>query len=80
MSSIPPILIWVVLGFLAYCLATSVAAVLAARAHFETARHDLIVESKKLRLEYLSTIDEKMAGVEDDSVIYEDDDTPIQAA
>jgi len=78
-STIPPILIWLVLGLLVYCLATSVTAVLAARAHFETARHDLIVKSKLLRLEYLNSLDEKMAGVEDDDVIYEDD-TPSQAA
>lgn len=78
MTSIPPILMWLVLALLIYCLATSVAAVLAARAHFETARHNLIVESKLMRLEYLNSMDERMAGVVDDSVVY--DDEPVNEA
>ncbi len=75
MSTIPPILIWLILGFLAYCLVTSVTAVLAARAHFETARHDLIVKSKQLRLEYLNSLGERMADMVDDSVVYEDEES-----
>jgi hypothetical protein len=72
-SSIPPILIWLVLGLLIYCLATSVAAVLAARAHFETSRHDLIVKSRQMRNDYLRSLDEKMGGMVDDSVVIEDE-------
>ncbi len=71
-STVPPILIWLVLCLLTYCLVTSVVAVLAARAHFETKRHDLIVRSKQLRLDYLNSLDEKIAGVVDDSVVIED--------
>ncbi len=74
MSPVPPILIWLILAGLAYCLVTSVAAVLSARAHFETQRHDLIVRSKKMRLEYLNSIEEKMAGVVEDSVLIEDEE------
>jgi len=72
-SPVPPILIWLILGLLTYCLVTSVMAILAARAHFETKRHDLIVRSKQMRLEYLNSIEEKMAGVVDDSVVIEDE-------
>lgn len=67
-------MIWLALGFLTYCLVTVVVQVLAARAHFETARHDLIVKSKQMRLEYLNSLDEKKAGVVDDSVVYEDEE------
>ena len=77
MSTLPPILIWLVLGLLTYCLVTSVVAVLAARAHFETQRHDLIVRSKQMRLDYLNSLDEKMAGVEEDfDEVIENDPTP----
>jgi hypothetical protein len=72
-SAISPILIWLVLGLLAYCLVTAVVAVLAASAHFQTQRHDLLVQSKKMRLEYLNSLEEKMAGVVDDSVEIEDE-------
>jgi hypothetical protein len=72
-STAPPLLIWIVLGLLAYCLVTSIMAVLAARVHFEIERHELIIRSKKMRLEYLNSIEDKMAGMVDDSVIIEDD-------
>ncbi len=71
-------LIWLILGLLVYCLATSVAAVLAARAHFETSRHDLIVRSKQMRLAYLRSLNEKMTGEVDDSVVIEDE--PVNQA
>jgi len=80
-STIPPILIWLVLGLLVYSLVTSVTAVLAARAHFETARHDLIVKSKLLRHEYLNSLGEQDSAPIDDSVVFEDEDAqPEQAA
>jgi hypothetical protein len=66
-------LIWIVLGLLAYCLVTSIMAVLAARVHFEIERHKLIIRSKQMRLEYLNTLEEKMSGMVDDSVIIEPD-------
>ena len=71
-------LLWLTLGLLAYWLTTSVFAALAARIHFEIARHDLLVKSKHMRLKYLSTLDERMAGVihddEHPDVIIEEDD------
>ena len=78
-SPVLPILIWLILAGLAYCLVTSVVAVLSARAHFETQRHNLIVRSKQMRLEYLNSLGERMAGVVDDSVVIEDDLDPPAA-
>ncbi len=72
-SSVPPILIWLILGLLVYCLVTSVVAVLAARTHFEIQRHDLVVRSKQMRLDYLNSLEEKMAGMVDGSVVVEDE-------
>jgi hypothetical protein len=75
----PSILFWLILGSLGYALATSVFSILAARLHFETQRHDLLVRSKQLRLEYLDTLDEKIAGVLDEDatgVIIEEEDEP----
>ncbi len=66
MNSAPTILFWLILGLLAYALVTSVFSILGARLHFEAQRHDLLVRSKRLRQEYLNSIDEKMAGVLDD--------------
>ena len=59
-------MLWLILGLLGYTLVTSIFATLAARAHFETRRHDLIVKSKQMRLRYLLSLEEKMAGVLDD--------------
>lgn len=57
---------WFALAFLAYWLVTSIFSTLAARSHFELRRHDLLVRSKQLRLEYLHSLEERMAGVEDE--------------
>lgn len=64
--TIPPLMLWLILGLLGYALVTSVFATLAARAYFETRRHDLIVKSKRMRLAYLNSLQEKLAGVLDD--------------
>lgn len=58
------------MGLLAYWLATSVFAALSARIHFEVQRHDLLVRSKQLRIEYLSSVEEKRAGVIDEEDEY----------
>jgi len=54
------------LALLAYWLVTSVFSVLAARSYFEISRHDLLVRSKQLRIEYLNSLEERMAGIEVD--------------
>lgn len=74
-SAVPPLLIWLVLGLLTYCLVTAVVAVLAARAHFEVQRHDLIVRSKQMRRDYLHSYEEKIAGVVDDGAVIDDEST-----
>lgn len=82
MNSVPTIIFWLILGLLAYSLVTSFFSVLGARLHFETQRHNLLVRSKLMRLEYLRSIDEKMAGVLDDEEfdIVEEDESPAKAA
>ena len=69
----PSIIYALTLALLAYWLVTSVFSILAARNHFEISRHDLLVKSKKMRLEYLNSLEERMAGVEvdEDDVIEE---------
>ena len=64
--AVPPLLIVCVLAMIAYCFITAALSVLSARIYFEVQRHDLLVHSKHLRLEYLNSIEEKMAGVEED--------------
>lgn len=70
------------LGLLGYALVTAVLSILGARVHFEIQRHDLIYRSKKIRMEYLQSLNERMAGVVDDSVVIEDEDTdePLEDA
>lgn len=65
---LPTIMFWLVLAMLAYWLVTSVFSILAARNHFEISRHDLLVKSKQLRLDYLNSLEERIAGVETDDV------------
>jgi len=66
----PLLIFWLALGTLVYWLATTVFSVLGARVHFEVRRHNLLVRSKQLRLEYLNSIDDRLAGVvEDEDVI-----------
>lgn len=73
MSAVPPLLIWLVLGLLTYCLVTAVVSVLAARAHFDIQRHNLIVRSKQMRQDYLNSYEEKVAGVVDGSAVIDDE-------
>lgn len=54
-------------------MVTAVVGVLAARAHFEIQRHDLIVRSKQMRLDYLNSHEEKTACVVDGSAVIEDE-------
>ncbi len=59
-------LFYAIIASLLYTLATCFFSILGARIHFETRRHDLIVRSKQMRLEYLRSLDERMAGVIDE--------------
>jgi len=63
---VPPLLILAALALIAYCFVTAVVSVLAARLHIEVQRHDLLVRSKLLRLEYLNSIEDRMTGTEED--------------
>lgn len=71
----PAIIYALTLALLAYWLVTSVFAILAARNYFEISRHDLLVRSRQLRIEYLNSIEERIAGVEVD----EDDEADENA-
>ena len=62
----PPLLIGSVLAMFAYCFVTSALSVLASRIYFEIERHNLLVHSKLMRLEYLRSLEERSAGVEAD--------------
>jgi len=75
----PPLLIGIVLALIAYCFVTAVLSVLSSRVHLEVQRHNLLVHSKLLRLEYLNSLEEKMAGVEDDFDEVLEDDHPAAA-
>ncbi|GAB4107949.1 MAG: hypothetical protein Kow00105_12720 [Phycisphaeraceae bacterium] len=70
------LIILLVLAGLSYWLVTSVVGTLAARFSFEVRRHDLIVESKRLRLEYLNAYEHRAAGIieddEEDGLIHYD--------
>ncbi len=59
-------LFYAIIAFLLYMLATCFFTILGARIHFETRRHDLLVRSKHLRLQYLHSLDERMAGIIDE--------------
>ncbi|MEM1211266.1 MAG: hypothetical protein AAGI68_03105 [Planctomycetota bacterium] len=48
-----PLALWLLFGFLAFAFARTVLAVVGCRLHIHTARHDLIVETKAKRIEYL---------------------------
>ncbi len=83
MNTFPTLIFWLTLGLLAYWLTTTIFSILAARIHFELSRHNLLVKSQQMRLEYLSTIDERMAGVIEDehsNVVIEEDDEPSNQA
>ena len=73
MLDVPTLIYALTLVLLAYWLVTSVFAVLAARNHFEISRHELLVKSKQMRLEYLNSLEERMAGVDID-----DEDEPAK--
>lgn len=85
MNAIPTLLIWIILGLLVYWLTTAVFSILAARIHFEVSRHNLLVRSKQMRNDYLSTLNERMAGVIDDEdtqdvIVEEPDEKPMKLA
>ena len=56
--------LWATLGLFAFILITAVLGTLAKWTHHHTSRHQLIVESKRRRAEYLKALAERGAGIE----------------
>ena len=54
-------LLWLALALLAYCLVTGILLTLAVRSRYVMQRHELILETKRLRMEYYRHVASKKA-------------------